>query len=239
MKHERVVLEEQFRKVLYFINDENIRKFVYFSLVDYAPLSFWEIPAAFASNCHNESEKEIGELVLNGEEYTVMKLGGKAWHTLRVVNIARNIIDSDDEIIWDYMRTKEKGRFEGSNMPSLYADICIAACILHDIFSLSEGLEWRDSKHRGMDKEHPYYHREELADVAKKYLSNSIWDLMLTAIESHMWKWSTRPEVIPRRRSMLSMKTVEDAYLFSEMYRVIEIVHIADLIAAQREFNGF
>ena len=71
MKHNRVVLEEQFKKVLYFINDENLRKFVYFSLVDYAPLSFWEIPAAFAANCHNEAEKAVGELVLNGDEYTV------------------------------------------------------------------------------------------------------------------------------------------------------------------------
>ena len=239
MKHNRVVLEEQFKKVLYFINDENLRKFVYFSLVDYAPLSFWEIPAAFAANCHNEAEKAVGELVLNGDEYTVMKLGGKAWHTLRVVDIARTIIDSDDTIIWDFKRINQKGRFEGSNMLPIYADICIAACILHDVFSLTEGLEWRDNKHRGMDKEHPYYHRTELAELAKKYLSDSVWSLLLIAIESHMWKWSTKPEGIPRRRSMLSMKSIEDAYNFSEMYRVIEVVHIADLIASQKDFNGF
>ena len=239
MKHARVTLEEQYKKVLYFIKDENIRKFTYLALVDYAPLSFWEIPAAFSAACHNESEKAIGEVILNGEEYTVMKLGGKAWHTLRVVSIAKNIIEADEEIIWDFMKRNEKGRFIGSDMNQLYADICIASCILHDIFSLCEGLEWRDKKHRGMDKNHPYYHRTELADIAKRWLSPSVWEVMLVAIESHMWKWSPNPDNIPRRRSMLSMESVEDAYNFSEMYRVIEVVHIADLLAAQKDFTGF
>lgn len=238
-KHTRVTLEEQYRKALYLIKNENIRKFAYFALVDYAPLSFWEIPAAFAAGCHNENEKAIGEIVLNGDEYVVTKLGGKAWHTLRVVNIANTIIDSDDSIIWDFMRTKQKGRYEGSEMNPIYADICIASCLLHDIFSLCEGLEWRDNKHRGMDKNHPYYHRTELEELAKRFLSPSVWDLMLYAIESHMWKWSPQPEIIPRRTSMLSMSSVEDAYNFSEMYRVIEVVHIADLLAAQKEFAGF
>ena len=239
MKHNRVTLEEQFKKVLYFIKDENLRKFVYFSLVDYAPLSFWEIPAAFSAGCHNESEKAIGEVLINGDEYVVSKLGGKAWHTLRVVNIAKTIIESDEEIIWDFMKRNKKGEFKGNSMFDIQADICIAACILHDIFSLDEGLEWRDKKHRGMDKEHPYYHRTRLEEVAKKYLTDDVWYLLLASIESHMWKWSPRPEVIPRRTSMLSLKTAQDAYKFSEMYRVIELVHIADLIAAQKDFTGF
>ena len=239
MKHARVSLEEQYKKVLYFIKDENIRKFTYFALVDYAPLSFWEIPAAFSAACHHESEKIIGEVVENGDGYTVTKLGGKAWHTLRVVNIAKTIIESDEEKIWDYRKTTVKGIFAGNEMHSLYADVCIASCILHDIFSLTEGLEWRNTKHRGMDKNHPYYHRTELDELAKRFLSKQVWDFMLRAIESHMWKWSPNPDVIPRRRSMLSVKSVKEAYDFSELYRVIEYVHIADLLAAQSEFTGF
>lgn len=238
-KHNRVVLEAEFRKALNLIKNENVRKFTYVALVDYAPLSFWEIPAAFAAGCHNECEKAVGELIENGDEYVVSKLGGKAWHTLRVVNIANTIIDSDNSIIWNFMRTKQTGTFEGNEMNALYADICIASCLLHDIYSLCENLEWRDTKHRGMDKNHPYYHRTELQEIAKKYLPASVWELMLFAIESHMWKWSPNPDVIPRRASMLSMSSVEDAYRFSEMYRVIETVHIADLIAAQKDFTGF
>jgi hypothetical protein len=239
MKHARVVLEEQYKKALYFIEDENIRKFVYFALVDYAPLSFWEIPAAFSAACHNETEKAIGEIVVNGDEHCVVKLGGKAWHTLRVLNIAKTIIESDEEKIWDFRKTTVKGHFVGNEMHSLYADICYASCLLHDIYSLCEGLEWRNAKHRGMDKEHPYYHRTDLDELAKRFLSKDVWDFMLKAIESHMWKWSPKPEVIPRRRSMLSLNSVEQAYNFSEMYRVIEYVHIADLIAAQKDFTGF
>ena len=239
MKHARIVLEEQFKKALYFIKDENIRKFAYFALVDYAPMSFWEIPAAFSAACHNESEKAEGQIVANGDEYCVVKLGGKAWHTLRVLNIAKTIIESDEENIWDFRKTTVKGKFVGSEMSSLYADICYASCLLHDIYSLTEGLEWRNTKHRGMDKEHPYYHRNDLAELANRFLSKDVWEFMLRVIESHMWKWSPKPEVIPRRNSMLSLNSVEDAYNFSEMYRVIEYVHIADLLAAQKDFTGF
>ena len=58
-KHNRVVLEAEFRKALNLIKNENVRKFTYVALVDYAPLSFWEIPAAFAAGCHNECEKQL------------------------------------------------------------------------------------------------------------------------------------------------------------------------------------
>lgn len=239
MKHNPVVLEEQFRKAVNFIKDDNIRKFTFLALTQYIPLSFWEIPAAFAAGCHNESEKTIGEIVENGDEYTVINLGGKAWHTLRVLNIAKSIVESDEVPIWDYMKRNIKGEFHGNELNSLYTDICYSACLLHDVFSLMEDLEWRDTKHRGMDKNHPYYHRTELCDLAKNYMSPKVWEFFLIVVESHMWKWSVNPDTIPRRNAMLALKTVKDAFDFSEMYRVIEIVHIADLIASNKEFNGF
>jgi hypothetical protein len=102
-----------------------------------------------------------------------------------------------------------------------------------------EDLDWRDKKHRGMDKNHPYYHRTELCDLAKNYMSPKVWEFFLIVVESHMWKWSINPDTIPRRSAMLTLETVKDAFDFSEMYRVIEIVHIADLIASNKEFNGF
>ena len=239
MSHNKVVLDEQFNKAVNFIKDEGLRKFVYSALCYEIPLSFWEIPAAFAHGCHNEKEKEIGEILVNGDEYVIMKLGGKAWHTLRVLNIAKTIVESDEIPIWDYMKKNKKGEFYGNDMPDIYADICYAACILHDVYSLLEGLEWKENKHRGMNKEHPFYHRTELAELANKYLSDSVWEFLLRAIESHMWKWGLRTDDIPRRKSMLSLPDVKSAFDFSEMYRVIEIVHVADLIASRKEFTGF
>lgn len=235
MRHDAIVLDEQFNKALRLIKDENIRKFTYYALTEYAPLSFWEIPAAFAANCHNESEKAIGEVQNN----TVIKIGGKAWHTLRVVNNTFAILDADDEIIWDFMRKNPKGEFKGCSLPNIYVDVAISAALLHDIYSLCEGLDWKERKHRGMDKEHPYYHRTDLKPLADKYLPSDLWEFLLIVIESHMWKWSPHPERIPRLDNILNMPSVDSAYDFIKMYNVIKAVQLADLLAAQKDFTGF
>ena len=63
-----------------------------------APLQFWIMPAAMSKKVHHSSEHEIGEIEYDKTKqlYYVKRIGGKAFHTLRVLDVAEIIKASDN-----------------------------------------------------------------------------------------------------------------------------------------------
>ena len=63
-----------------------------------APLQFWIMPAAMSKKVHHSSEHGIGEVEYDqvNKIHYVKKIGGKAFHTLRVLDIAEIFMEADD-----------------------------------------------------------------------------------------------------------------------------------------------
>lgn len=74
-----------------------------------APLQFWIMPAAMRKGVHDPCEHGTGEVQfdeVNNINY-VKTIGGKAFHTLRVLDIAEIMMKTDDPRITDF-RGKSK-----------------------------------------------------------------------------------------------------------------------------------
>lgn len=199
--------------------------------LEVAPLQFWEMPASMRKGVHHESEHGIGSYFYDEEDelYVVESIGGKAFHTLRVLDVAEIKMEADDPRIMDWHGKVKETKF-GNQMTNRERDLIRTACLLHDIYSGGTGDEF-DSKRRSMDTFHPHYHKTELAHLSK-YISADEWDLLIDCISQHMWKWDSNVEII-KFHDMENCKTVEEAYEFMRRYRIIKTVEESDLIASR------
>lgn len=196
-----------------------------------APLQFWIMPAAMSKKVHHSSEHGIGEVEYDDASklYYVKEIGGKAFHTLRVLDIAEIFMEADDPRIFDF-RGNLKAEKYGNEMTPRERDIIRTACLWHDIYSGGTDDEF-NSKRRSMDKNHPHYHRTELAPLSSM-ISVAEWDLLLKCIEQHMWKWDDKIDIM-KFHDLKLKESVQEAYKFANEYRIVRIVELSDLIASR------
>ena len=169
-----------------------------------------------------------GHIVSPNEIY----VGGDFNHMTRVFSLAQVFLEADDPRIWDFRRTKVVDYFFGNEFTEAEESIILFACMLHDIFDGGPQDEFNWNR-KGMDKEHPYYHREYFKPLTE-YITEEEFDLLCTIIEAHMGKWGTRAkEKFPRFDELKKMETVEDAYKFARVYRMVRIVQMSDLLASR------
>jgi len=196
-----------------------------------APLQFWIMPAAMSIKVHHSSEHEIGEVKYDevNKIYRVEKIGGKAFHTLRVCKFAEVFIEADDPAVKDWNGNIRVMK-QGNELTPREQDIIRLCCLWHDIFSGGTGDQF-DPARKKLDPYHPHYHREEFAHL-KFMVPEEEWELILTIISQHMWKWDD--EIEPMRfHDLKNSKSVSEAYDMMKKYRLIRIVELADLIASR------
>ena len=198
-----------------------------------APLQFWIMPAAMRKNIHHDSEHGIGEVVYDeiNKINLVKSIGGKAFHTLRVLDVAEIMMEADDLRVMDFMKRKVIAQKPGNEFTKEERDIIRAACLLHDIYSGGTEDEF-NPKRRGMDSYHPHYHRSELSSLCR-LISLDEWELLLDCIENHMWKWDKHKDPI-KFHDIKSTASVEEAHKFANRYRMVKIVELSDLIASRQ-----
>lgn len=197
-----------------------------------APLQFWIMPAAMSKRVHHSSEHGIGEIEYDNENhlYIVKKIGGKAFHTLRVLDIAEIIMEADDPVVSRDFHGNIKKMVYGNEMTPREKDLIRTACLWHDIYSGGTEDEF-DINRRYMDKNHPHYHRKELAPLSSM-ISIQEWDLLLKCIEQHMWKWDDKIDIM-KFHDLKLKESVQEAYKFANEYRIVRIVELSDLIASR------
>lgn len=236
-KHSQLKRKVDLKMVPYYSNiiDENFETEDFKKLatagLEAAPLQFWIMPAAMSKKVHHSSEHGIGEVVYDEEKeiYVVNKIGGKAYHTLRVFDIAEIFMEADDPRVFDFQGNVKEWKY-GNEMTERERDLIRTACLWHDIYSGGTGDEF-DSKRRSMDKKHPHYHRTELAPLSVM-VSVDEWELLMECIEQHMWKWDDNIEIM-KFHDINKKETVKEAYEFIRKYRMIRIVELSDLIASR------
>lgn len=155
-----------------------------------APAAFWKIPGSFSTGVHNEKEHGWGETKLDPDTglYLVMKIGGKAVHTLRVLAFAEIFLYAEEAEIWNFQMTKVTAMRPGNELTSRERDIVRLCCLWHDIFSVGTIDDCAPGDFKAMDKKHPHYHRQEFEGF-RDMVPASEWELILKIIGQHMWKW--------------------------------------------------
>lgn len=199
--------------------------------LEIAPLQFWIMPAAMSKKVHHVSEHEIGQVTFDQTRgiYRVIKLGGKAYHTLRVCKFAEVFIEADDPEVRDWNGNIRAMKY-GNELSPREQDIIRLCCLWHDIFSGGTGDEFDHARKR-LDPYHPHYHRKEFEHL-KPMVPAEEWELILEIISQHMWKWDDEIEIV-KFHDVRKCRTVEEAYKFMKKYRMIRIVELADLIASR------
>lgn len=217
-----------FKEALKKFESDDIRSLAKRGL-EIAPLQFWIMPASMNKLAHHTSEHGVGDICYSAEKdiHVVNVIGGKAYHTIRVFNIAEILLEADAPEVKDYNGNIKAYKY-GNEFTSRERDIIRLACLWHDIFSGGTEDEF-DTKRKGLDKNHSMYHRTEY-DHLKVFVNEDEWALILDAIEMHMWKWFSKDTV--QFHAIKEMSTVEEAYAYMRRYRVIKLVEMADLIAA-------
>lgn len=220
----------EFREVLNRFNCSDLKKLAVTGL-EIAPLQFWIMPASMSRKYHHVSEHDIGQIYYDNRDklYHVQKLGGKAYHTVRVCRFAEIFLEADSPIVRDSQGSVKAIKL-GNELSLREQDIVRLCCLWHDIFSGGTKDEF-DFTRKHLDLYHPHYHRQEFAHL-KHMVSDEEWELILTIIEQHMWKWDEKIEPM-RFHDVKNCKTVEEAYQMMKKYRLIRIVELSDLIASQ------
>jgi hypothetical protein len=110
-----------------------------------APLQFWIMPAAMSKKVHHSSEHGIGEIEYDGVNkiHYVKKIGGKAFHTLRVLDIAEIFMEADDPRVRNF-RGNVIDTKKGNEMTQRERDLIRTACLWHDIYSGGPGDEFKN-----------------------------------------------------------------------------------------------
>lgn len=196
-----------------------------------APLQFWIMPASMSKAVHHSTEHSIGEVIYDDKTglNRVTKIGGKAFHTVRVVNYAEVMLEADHPPIQNFQgKIIEIKR--GNELTVRERDLIRTACLWHDVFSGGTNDEF-NPKRRGMDKYHPHYHATEFAYLANIIPTNE-WELLVKIIKHHMWKWDDYVDIV-KFHDMKECSSVEEAYQFMRRYRLIRIVELSDLLASK------
>ncbi len=196
-----------------------------------APLQFWTMPASISKLFHHASEHEVGELEYNDSTglYQVKKIGGKAYHTVRVVHYAEAMMEADQPAVTNF-RGQVVATKPGNQFNPRERDLIRTACLWHDIFA--GGTESDSySKRRRTDPYHSHYHATEYAFLAD-LIPQDEWELLIEMISQHMWKWDKFVEVV-KFHDMKRCSSVEEAYEFMRKYRMIRVVELSDLLASK------
>jgi len=202
-----------FRDIIYNLKTEHWRQFAISVFTEICPKQFFVMPAAMSKGKHNISEYSYGKV----EGNKVVRMGGKAFHTLRVCDTLFKILETDSPEIKSYNKTTKY--VYGNEYTDTETDIMILAALCHDIYSGGTEEEF-DSSRRTLDYYHPYYHRKTF--TKPQDIPEDEWETFLTIIENHMWKWSPR--------EIVSFHSYED----KNKYRMIKNVELSDYLAAQR-----
>lgn len=203
-RNDNMKTSELFEKEIQYISNETLQKIVKDTL-DAAPESIQTIPASSSGKFHPKAD--LGE-------------GGLVRHIKAVTAIAKSMIDTD---IFKNIALGIGADDEETIL--IYADIALAACILHDC------MKCDDIEHT-TDFDHPLKAANLFKETAKKYITKEnmnymkvIIPLIHSCIASHMGQFSTTPYakgiVLPKPKLGIE-----------------QFVHMVDFIAS-REFIDF
>lgn len=209
------------------LKTEHWRKFAIELFTKYCPKQFFVMPATMGKFAHDIVELSYGAYS-ETEPNKIVRIGGKAFHTIRVYENICTLLEPDSPEIKDFSG-KVKTYIYGNEYADWEADMLKVAALAHDIYSGGTGDDF-DFTRKKLDVDHPYYHRTELAPISN-ILPENEWNDFLVCIENHMWKWSPKPTTI----CFNDGKKAEDKDAFYSLYRKVKDLETADYIAAQRD----
>lgn len=197
---------ELFKKEIAYISNEILQNIVRDTL-DAAPECIQTIPASSSGKFHPKADSGDGGLVR---------------HVRAVTAIAKTMIDTD---IFKNMALGTGA--DDYETITIYADIALAACILHDCMKPDDS-----PKHRTVF-DHPLKAANLFKETAKKYITKEnmnymkvVIPLVHSSIASHMGQWTTAPYakgiVLPKPKLGIE-----------------QFVHLCDYIASRKfiDFN--
>lgn len=186
------------------------------------PKQFFVLPAAMRPGNHRPIEMSIGAFDSKNPD-KIERIGGKAFHSLRVLEIVDQLLETDAPEIYDWNHTKVVKYVYGNEFSKEDIDIIRLAALCHDIYSGGTDDE-ADLTRKGLDKMHPYYHREnfKILKNAVSDISDEKWDLFFKIMENHMWKWSPKELTVTFKASD------------PDTYRATKIVEYADYLSDQK-----
>lgn len=203
---ENMKTSDLFEKEISYISDKTLQNIVRDTL-NAAPECIQTIPASSSGRFHPKAD--LGE-------------GGLVRHVRAVTAIAKNMIDTD---IFKNMALGVGADDYETIM--IYADIALAACILHDC------MKPNDTPKHSTVFDHPLKAANLFKETAKKYITKENMDYMKvviplvhSCIASHMGQWNTAPYakgiVLPKPKLGIE-----------------QFVHMCDYIASRKfiDFN--
>lgn len=208
----------EFKREIDAFRTERWKTFGYYVFEKVCPLQFFVMPASMSKRVHSICEHSMGKI--NGDK--VERLGGKAFHTIRVVEFLKKIMETDFS---EVVTRKGTTYVYGNDYTDEEKDIQILAALCHDIYSGGEGDEF-DTTRKSLDINHPYYHEK----IFKRpdNIPENEWNLFIQAIRNHMWKWAPqKPVTFDEYNNSNRMRE----------YRVIKNVELSDYLAAQQNKN--
>ncbi|MBQ7959408.1 MAG: HD domain-containing protein, partial [Oscillospiraceae bacterium] len=175
----------EFKREIDAFRTERWKTFGYYVFEKVCPLQFFVMPASMSKRFHSICEHSMGKI--NGDK--VERLGGKAFHTIRVVEFLKKIMETDFS---EVVTRKGTTYVYGNDYTDEEKDIQILAALCHDIYSGGEGDEF-DTTRKSLDINHPYYHEK----IFKRpdNIPENEWNLFIQAIRNHMWKWAPQKPV--------------------------------------------
>lgn len=196
----------------------------------YTPKQFFLLPASMSSKNHHETELDFGEFDISDPQ-KLIKMGGKYYHSYRVLCCLEEIIEPDSAEIWDYTKKKVAKYTYGNEFQAWERDAMKVAALSHDIYSGGTNDDL-NPKMRHMDKKHPYYHETELQSISN-LVPEEQWKVFIEMVSNHMWKWSPKDTTIKFHEGK-NASSVEECYNFYKLYRMVKNMELADFIASRR-----
>ncbi|QUH22040.1 HD domain-containing protein [Alkaliphilus sp. B6464] len=222
-------LENEIKK----LETEHWKKFARELFSKYTPKQFFILPASMSTRKHHETELTIGEFDIQ-EPKKLVKMGGKYYHSIRVLNQLEEMLETDNPEIWDYKGIKVINYVYGNEFSPWQKDAMKVAALSHDIYSGGVKDEF-DPNMKYMDKHHAHYHKKELLPIAS-LLPEEEWNTYIAIVDNHMWKWDPIEPSIKFHQGK-DFDSVEECYNHYILYRMVKWVEFADYLASRRHDN--
>lgn len=215
------------------LETEHWKKFAKELFSKYTPKQFFILPASMSSRKHHETELAIGEFDIYNPKKLV-KMGGKYYHSYRVLKLLEEILEPDSPEVWNYQKTKVVNYVYGNEFEPWQKDAMKVAALSHDIFSGGTGDDF-NPKMKYMDKNHAHYHKTELKPISILLPQNE-WEAYIMIVDNHMWKWDPQEPTI-KFHDGKNAESIDKCYKHYELYRMVKYVELADYLASRRYDN--